>query len=174
MECGENRELSNIVRKGAGRMLDDTDRALLARLQQDGGTPYAELGGAVGLSASAVNDRLKRLRRKRILRRIVAEVDPAALGRDFLVFLLIEIGDLRQEQEFRTRMAARPEVLECHHIAGDYSYLLKLRLAGPGHFERFLSDQVKTMAGIRRTHSVIALSTVKETQAVDTAPAGGA
>src|SRR5262249_49105183 len=87
---------------------------------------------------------------------------------EFLVFLLVEIGDLGEERQFRTRMAARPEVLECHHIAGDYSYLLKLRLAGPGHFERFLSEQVKTMGGIRRTHSVIALSTVKETQTVDT------
>lgn len=149
-------------------MLDDTDRALLARLQQDGSTPYAELGAGVGLSASAVNDRLKRLKNKRILRRIVGEVDPAALNREFLVFLLVGIGDMHQEQEFRTRMAARPEVLECHHIAGDYSYLLKLRLAGPGHFERFLSEQVKTIGGIQRTHSVIALSTIKETQAIDT------
>jgi len=154
-------------------MLDDTDRALLARLQQDGSTPYAELGAGVGLSASAVNDRLKRLKAKRILRRTVAEVDPAALGREFLVFLLVGIGDMRQEREFRTRMAACPEVLECHHIAGDYSYLLKLRLTGPGHFERFLSEQVKSIGGIQRTHSVIALSTIKETQAIDTSvPAG--
>jgi Lrp/AsnC family leucine-responsive transcriptional regulator len=149
-------------------MLDDTDRALLARLQEDGGTPYAELGVVVGLSASAITDRLKRLKQKRILRRIVAEVDPVALGREFLVFLLVEIGDMRQEQQFRARMAERSEVLECHHIAGDYSYLLKLRLAGPGHFERFLSEQVKTIGGIRRTHSIIALSTIKETQTIDT------
>jgi len=149
-------------------MLDDTDRALLARLQQDGSTAYAELGAGVGLSASAVNDRLKRLKAKRILRRTVAEVDPAALGREFLVFLLVGIGDMRQEREFRTRMAACAEVLECHHIAGDYSYLLKLRLTGPGHFERFLSEQVKSIGGIQRTHSVIALSTVKETHTVDT------
>lgn len=155
-------------------LLDETDRALLARLQQDGLTPYAELGGAVGLSASAVNDRLKRLKGKRILRRIVAEVDPVALDREFLVFLLVEIGDMRLEQEFRSRMAACPEVLECHHVAGDYSYLMKLRLTGPAHFERFLSEQVKAIGGIQRTHSVIALSTVKETQAVDTAAAGAA
>lgn len=153
-------------------MLDETDRALLARLQQDGVTPYAELGGEVGLSASAVNDRLKRLKAKRILRRIVAEVDPAPLGREFLVFLLVAIGDMRQEQEFRQRMCARPEVLECHHIAGDYSYLLKLRFAGPAHFERFLSEQVKTIGGIQRTHSIIALSSVKETQTIDTAVVG--
>ena len=153
-------------------MLDDTDRGLLARLQENGGTSYAELGTAVGLSASAVNDRLKRLKAKRVLRRIVAEVDPVALGREFLIFLLVEVGDLRHEQDFKASMMARPEVLECHHVAGDYSYLLKLRLTGPGHFERFLSEHVKATGGIRRTHSVIALSTVKETQAIDTAVVG--
>jgi Lrp/AsnC family leucine-responsive transcriptional regulator len=153
-------------------MLDETDRGLLARLQKDGVTSYAELGAGVGLSASAVNDRLKRLKQKRILRRIVAEVDPVALGREFLIFLLVEVGDLGNEQAFKARMLERPEVLECHHVAGDYSYLLKLRLTGPGHFERFLSEHVKAIGGIRRTHSVIALSTVKETQTIDTAVPG--
>jgi Lrp/AsnC family leucine-responsive transcriptional regulator len=148
--------------------MDEIDRALLAALQGDGVIPYAELGVRVGLSASAVNDRLKRLKARGTLRRIVAEAAPAALGRDFLVFLLVELGDLQHEQHFRERMQTRPEVLECHHIAGDYSYLLKLRLAGTGHFERFLAEQVKTIGGIQRTHSVIALSTVKETHAIDT------
>ena len=153
-------------------MLDEIDRALLAALQDDGVIPYAELGVRVGLSASAVNDRLKRLKARGVLRRIAAEVAPAALGRELLVFLQVELGDLRHEQDFRTRMRALPEVLECHHIAGDYSYLLKLRFAGTGHFERFLVEQVKGGGGIQRTHSVIALSTIKETHAIDTsAPA---
>jgi Lrp/AsnC family leucine-responsive transcriptional regulator len=152
-------------------VLDETDRTLLALLQRDGTVPYSALGARVGLSASAVNDRLKRLRARQVLKAVVAEVDAVALGREFLVFLLVEIGGAAPEQEFRARMMSRPEVLECHHIAGDYSYLLKLRLAGPGHFEDFLSEQVKTIGGIQRTHSVIALSTVKETRAIDTAPA---
>ena len=151
-------------------MLDEIDRMLLAALQRDGQVSYAELGARVGLSASAVNDRLKRLKAKGVLLRITAEVAPAQLGREFLVFLLVELGELRQEPEFLARMQARPEVLECHHIAGDYSYLLKLRLSGTGHLERFLSEQVKSIGGIQRTHSIIALSTVKETREIDTAP----
>ena len=151
-------------------MLDEIDRMLLAALQRDGQVSYAELGARVGLSASAVNDRLKRLKAKGVLLRITAEVAPAQLGREFLVFLLIELGELRQEPEFLARMQARPEVLECHHIAGDYSYLLKLRLSGTGHLERFLSEQVKSIGGIQRTHSIIALSTVKETREIDTTP----
>ena len=151
-------------------MLDEIDRTLLSVLQRDGQVSYAELGARVGLSASAVNDRLKRLKAKGVLLRITAEVAPVALGREFLVFLLVELGDLRHEPEFLARMQAQPEVLECHHVAGDYSYLLKLRLSGTGHLERFLSGQVKSVGGIQRTHSIIALSTVKETHEIDTAP----
>ncbi|WP_395015148.1 Lrp/AsnC family transcriptional regulator [Dongia sp.] len=149
-------------------MLDDIDRVLLQILQRDGQVSYAELGSNVGLSASAVNDRLKRLKAKGILLRITAEVSPAMLGREFLVFILIELGDLKQEPEFLKRMRERPEVLECHHVAGDYSYLLKLRLTGTGHLERFLSEQVKSIGGIQRTHSIIALSSAKETREIDT------
>jgi Lrp/AsnC family transcriptional regulator, leucine-responsive regulatory protein len=153
-------------------MLDEIDRALLQALQRDGQVSYAELGGRVGLSASAVNDRLKRLKAKGILERITAEVSPSKLGREFLVFLLVELADLRLEPDFLARMKARLEVQECHHVAGDYSYLLKLRLTGTGHLERFLSEHVKSIGGIQRTHSIIALSSVKETHEIDTAVIG--
>ena len=153
-------------------MLDDIDRVLLQVLQRDGQVSYAELGSHVGLSASAVNDRLKRLKGKGVLLRITAEVSPALLGREFLVFILIELGDLKQEPEFLKRMRECPEVLECHHVAGDYSYLLKLRLTGTGHLERFLTEQVKSIGGIQRTHSIIALSSAKETRAIDTTVPG--
>jgi Lrp/AsnC family leucine-responsive transcriptional regulator len=153
-------------------MLDDIDRVLLQVLQKDGQVSYAELGSHVGLSASAVNDRLKRLKAKGILLRITAEVSAPALGREFLVFILIELGDLQQEPEFLKRMRECPEVLECHHVAGDYSYLLKLRLTGTGHLERFLSEQVKSIGGIQRTHSIIALSSAKETREIDTSVPG--
>ena len=153
-------------------MLDDIDRALLQVLQRDGQVSYAELGAHVGLSASAVNDRLKRLKGKGVLQRITAEVSAVALGREFLVFILVELGDLKQEPEFLERMRQAPEVLECHHIAGDYSYLLKLRLTGTGHLERFLSAQVKSIEGIQRTQSIIALSSAKETRTIDTSVIG--
>jgi Lrp/AsnC family transcriptional regulator, leucine-responsive regulatory protein len=161
------------IRRDRGEgMLDDIDRALLQALQKDGQISYAELGSRVGLSASAVNDRLKRLKNKGVLQRITAEVSPVALGREFLVFILVELGDLKQEPEFLARMRASPEVLECHHVAGDYSYLLKLRLTGTGHLERFLSAQVKSIDGVQRTHSIIALSSAKETREIDTSVIG--
>lgn len=152
-------------------MLDEIDRALLAALQRDGQISYADLGAGVGLSSSAINDRLKRLRSKNVLRRVSAEVEPEALGLGLLAFLLVELSDFRQEKAFQTAMRDRPEVLECHHMAGEYSYLLKLRLGGTAHLERFLTEHLKPLPGIQRTHSLIALSTVKETHQLDTAVA---
>ena len=148
--------------------MDEIDRKILGILQRDGSTPYAELGASVGLSASAINDRLKRLKAKGALKRITAEVAPEALDLGCLVFVLVELGDLKCEPDFLAAMRAAPEVLECHHVAGDYSYILKVRLGGMAHLERFLSNGIKSLQGIRRTHSLITLSSVKETHELNT------
>lgn len=147
--------------------MDDIDRKILGILQRDGSCPYAELGNAVGLSASAINDRLKRLKAKGILKRITAEVAPEALDLGSLVFVLVELGEIKSEPAFVAAMRAAPEVLECHHLAGDYSYILKVRLGGMPHLERFLGG-IKALSGVRRTHSLITLSSVKETHELNT------
>lgn len=142
-------------------MLDEIDRSILDLLQVDGALPYAELGAKVGLSTSAINDRLKKLRHRGIIRRFSVDVDPAAYGLHLLAFVLVTVeGD---EREFRAAMTAAPEVLECHHITGDFSYLLKLRLSDTAHLERFLSDGLKPRLGVKRTHTLIVLSSSKET-----------
>ena len=143
--------------------MDDTDRIIIDRLQADGALTYAEIGSAAGLSASAVNDRLKRLRAEGAIRRMTADVDPAALGLNLLAFVLVAVNEPVGEVGFRNAMKAAPEVLECHHLTGDYSYLLKLRLRDTAHLEQFLMNRLKPLAGVVRTHTLIALSSVKET-----------
>lgn len=156
-------------------MLDEIDRSIVGLLQVDATLAYADLGERVGLSASTINDRLKRLRTKGIIRRINADIDPHALGLDLMVFVLVEISGIEAEQAFLTKMQAAPAVMECHHIAGDFSYLLKVRVASTGAYEAFLNSHLKTLAGIRRTQSLIALSSPKDSRALPTeAPGGGA
>ncbi len=145
---------------------DEIDRRLLARLQEDGATPYAELGALVGLSASSVNERLRKLRAKGHLRRVTAEIDPAAFGLEMLAFVLVVVET--QEAGFRASMQGCAEVMECHHVTGEFSYLLKLRMANAAALERFLADHLKALPGIGRTHTLIALSSVKETHVLPT------
>jgi Lrp/AsnC family leucine-responsive transcriptional regulator len=144
------------------------------RLQGDGGLTYAEIGSAVGLSASAVNDRLKRLRADGVIRRMTAEIDPAALGLTLLAFVLVAVNEPVGEARFREAMKGAPEVLECHHLTGDFSYLLKLRLRDTAHLEHFLMDRLKPLSGVVRTHTLIALSSVKETHILSASLTGAA
>ena len=144
-------------------MLDEIDRNIVAMMQLDATLAYADLGERVGLSASTINDRLKRLRAKGVIRRVSAEIDPHALGLDLMVFVLVELSGRAEEQAFVAAMRAAPSVLECHHIAGEFSYLLKLRLRDTAQLERFLMERLKAVKGIGRTQTLIALSSSKET-----------
>lgn len=71
-------------------IVDDVDRALIAELQRDAGQAYALLGRAVGLSAGAAHDRVRKLRERGVIRRTTVEVDPAALGQGVLAFVMVD------------------------------------------------------------------------------------
>lgn len=151
-------------------MLDEIDRSIVGMLQADATLAYADLGERVGLSASTINDWLKRLRAKGIIRRISAEIDPHALALDLMAFVLVELGGIEAERAFLAAMQAAPAVMECHHITGDFSYLLKVRVASTSAYEDFLNSNIKNLAGIRRTQSLIALSSPKDSRSLPTAP----
>ncbi|MDY0873470.1 Lrp/AsnC family transcriptional regulator [Dongia rigui] len=145
-------------------VLDEIDRNIVAMMQVDATLAYADLGERVGLSASTINDRLKRLRAKGVIRRVSAEIDPHALGLDLMVIVLVEVTGRAEELAFITAMQAVPAVMECHHVAGEFSYLLKVRVASTAAYEHFLDRHLKTLAGIRRTQSLIALSSAKDSR----------
>jgi Lrp/AsnC family leucine-responsive transcriptional regulator len=150
-------------------VLDEIDRNIVAMMQLDATLAYADLGERVGLSASTINDRLKRLRAKGVIRRVSAEIDPHALGLDLMVFVLVELSGRAEEQAFVAAMRAAPSVLECHHIAGEFSYLLKVRVASTAAYEDFLDRHLKSLAGIRRTQSLISLSSAKDSRVLPSA-----
>jgi Lrp/AsnC family transcriptional regulator, leucine-responsive regulatory protein len=148
--------------------MDDIDRKLITIIQNEGRASYGELGAAVGLSVSAVNERLKKLTGTGVVTGWGARVEPRALGLDVLAFIQVLIDRPEHEEAFRAAMRAFPEVQECHHVTGEWSYLLKLRVAGTAALERFLSDRLKHLSGVIRTHSVIALSSIKDTPILPT------
>ncbi|MFZ5791079.1 MAG: Lrp/AsnC family transcriptional regulator [Pseudomonadota bacterium] len=147
--------------------MDDIDRKILQLLQANAERPLAALGRSVGLSVSAVNERVKKLKGSGALAGIEGRIDPHALGLDILAFVLVLMDKPAAEGEFIKRMRDMPEVQECHHVTGDYSYLLKLRARSTAHLEQLISRRIKTIAGVARTLTLIALSTAKETAALD-------
>ena len=147
---------------------DDIDRTLLRLLQEDGRTSYAELGKAVGLAVSSVNERVKKLNERGAITGVHARLSPEALGLDLLAYVFVGWSDSQVEPQFLTRIADEPAVLECHHVTGSWNYLLKVRVRNTRALEAFLGSVVKSVNGIQRTESLIVLSSRKETAALAT------
>jgi Lrp/AsnC family transcriptional regulator, leucine-responsive regulatory protein len=146
--------------------MDEFDRKLLSLIQEDCKLPYAELGSRIGLSLSAVNERLKKMQAQGIIRGCVAVLNPNSIGLDICAFIQVSIDRPENEPPFLKRIAKLPEVQECHHITGDFSYLLKVRVRNTSQLETLLKEKIKTLKGLVRTHSLIVLSTTKETTAL--------
>ena len=154
------------------RALDARDRRILALVQRDGKLPQAEIARLVGLSAAAVNERLKKLENSGVIRRYVAVVDPHAVGASVTAFVEVFIEHPRFEPAFVARVRAMDEVQEVHHITGEFSLLLKLRVAGMEALQQLLIHHLNALEGVRQTRTVIALSTSKEDSFVTTAVEG--
>ena len=146
--------------------LDDIDRKLLKILQEDGRTPYAELGKAVGLAVSSVNERVRKLADRGVITGVHTHVSPEALGLDLLAIVFVGWSDPTVEPRFFAQIEKEPAVLECHHVTGAWNYLLKVRVTNTRMLEAFLTNVVKTVEGIQRTETLIVLSSVKETSAL--------
>jgi Lrp/AsnC family leucine-responsive transcriptional regulator len=143
--------------------LDDTDRTILALLQENGRTPYAELGKAVGLAVSSVNDRVRKLNERGVIEGVHATLSAPALRLDLLAFVFVGWNDPATEEVFLKRVANETAILECHHVTGAWNYLLKVRTHTTRDLEAFLNAIVKAVPGVQRTETLIALSSPKET-----------
>jgi Lrp/AsnC family leucine-responsive transcriptional regulator len=154
--------------------LDGKDRQILTAVQRDAKLAQAEIARRVGLSAAAVNERLKKLEQAGVIRRYVAVVDPAAVGASVTAFVEVFIEHPRHEAAFIERILALNDVLECHHITGEFSLLLKVRVRDMTELQHLLLGQLNVLEGVRQTRTVIALSTQKEDSFIDTAIEGDA
>jgi Lrp/AsnC family leucine-responsive transcriptional regulator len=152
--------------------LDSTDHQLLALLQKDDRLSLADLGKQVGLSASSVNERIRRLTAHGAIKGFHAHVAAEALGLDLLAFVFVGWSDPGVEAPFLARVEASPAVLECHHVTGTWNYLMKVRLPNTRQLERFLAEVVKQVPGVERTETIIALSSAKETTNLTADPLG--
>lgn len=149
-------------------MLDDLDRALVGLLQVDGRAGVAELGQAVGLSSSAVNERVRKLLARGALRGIVALADPLALGLGIAAFVTVTLVPGADEAAFLRGLTEDAAVLECHHVTGPANYLLKVRVADMAGLEALLR-RLKASGALARSETQIVLSSPKETTALPVA-----
>lgn len=147
-------------------MLDDVDRQILEILQSDARTSNAELARRVGMAPSAVFERVRRLEQKGVIQGYGARLDPRVMGRALLAYVLVRSDERIGSSSVGEALAGLPEVLEVHHVAGQDSYLAKVRVPDPEALGRLLRERFGAIPSVRSTQSTIALGTFKESWAL--------
>ncbi|MGE8637693.1 winged helix-turn-helix transcriptional regulator [Achromobacter sp. Bel] len=147
------------------RDLDRIDLKILDILQREGRISVTELADRVSLSATPCSDRIKRMEREGVITGYHARVNPAALGKNLLVFLEIKLsaksGDVFDK--VKKELLYVPEVMECHLVSGDFDYLVKARLTEMNEYRRLLGEILKRLPASAESRSYVVMEEIKET-----------
>lgn len=137
--------------------MEDKDREILRLLAADGRMSYTDLGKATGLSTSAVHQRVKRLESRGVIRGYGATVDHAQLGLPLTAFVSVIPIDPAAPDDYPQRLLDIPGLESCWSVAGEESYILKVRVATPAALEDLLA-KIRFAAGVS-TRTTVVLST---------------
>ncbi len=149
------------------RMIDEIDQQIVTLLQQDARLSNAAIAEKVGLTSSTVHERVKKLERKGVIKGYVAVVDPEALGKSITAFIRLAVGSATTESYIESKdnimdvSLADPNILECHGVAGEDCYVLKVRVASPKELEKLI-EEIRCRANVWRSTTSIVLTTFKE------------
>ena len=148
--------------------LDKSDRRILALLQGDGRLSNLKLAEAVHLSPTAVLERVRRLTREGFILGYEARLDPVKLDAGLMVFVEVLLDRTVQDvmDTFRAAVQVRPEILECHLVAGGFDYLLKTRVADMAAYREFIGSVIWALPGVRETRTYVVMEEVKNTAAI--------
>lgn len=137
--------------------MEDQDRRIVELLVVDGRMSFTDLGRAIGMSTSAVHQRVRRLEERGVITGFAARVDHAALGRPLTAFVAVEPHDHRAPDDVPDRLRDVAGVEACYSVAGDTNYLLKVRVGTPQDLEELIAT-IRARAEVS-TRTTVVLST---------------
>ena len=143
--------------------MDTLDRRILIELQKDGSLTNAHLAELVGLSQSAMSERVRRLEADGHITGYRALVDPASLGLGLQAFLAAELvhHETACIEGFERGVVALPDVVACYHVAGRFDYLLRVAVRDLEHLGRLIKDDIAAIPGVDKVETMLVYSEVK-------------
>jgi Lrp/AsnC family leucine-responsive transcriptional regulator len=151
---------------------DKLDRAILRRLQDNGRETYDVIGAEVGLSASAVLRRVKRLEEVGVIARYVALVKPEAVGLGLTAYINVRLekntgAHKRTPMDvFRAAVQTWPEVVECAALTGEMDFILRVLVEDMAHYSRFILETLLKHPSVQDCKTSFVLDRIKATTAV--------
>ncbi|MBY9081761.1 Lrp/AsnC family transcriptional regulator [Paenibacillus sp. HN-1] len=142
--------------------MDDIDRSILEALKANSRITVSDISKQVMLSVPAVTERIRKMDESGLIEGYSIKINRAKSGYNLLAFVLVVIDRTEQIPAFRSFVMESGEVLECHHLAGEYDYLLKVLVKDTEELETFLTRTLKSVPGVIRSNTMISLSSLKE------------
>lgn len=142
-------------------MIDTVDLKILNLLRENARMTWSELAGKLGLSSPSTAERVHRLENYGVIKGYYTAINFHSLGYTLVAFIAVDIGHPKHRKKFIDSVARYAEVEECHHIAGDEDYFLKVRCFDTAHLDELL-NRLKQIPGVLKTKTTIVLSSAKE------------
>lgn len=142
--------------------MDAIDRLILSLLKKNGRMPAKQIAEKIHLSVPAAAERVRKLQEQGIIRGFTVRLDREKTGQHLLAYIFVALEKPGQIASFLETVQLQNAVLECHHVAGEYDYLLKAAVSGTGELETLVSGILKKQEGVIRTNTLVVLSTPKE------------
>jgi len=141
--------------------MDDLDRQILLCLKENARMTASAIGDAIGLSVSAVSERIRRMEKSGIIRGYRVATDPERMGQDVCAFICVSLEHSRHNEAFMQAVREHEKIAECQYVTGDFDFLVKVLTDSMRSLERVLSD-VRDMGGVSFTRTLVVLKAVKE------------
>lgn len=142
--------------------MDAIDYAILNELEENGRASASEISKKVNLSIPAVAERIRKMEQAEVIQQYTVKINRDKIGKRLLAFIFVNIDKTEDIENFKSVIVQHDCVLECHHVAGKYDYLLKVVAEDTQALENFLSKSLKKIKGVSSTNTIIALITLKE------------
>ena len=157
----------DVMEKNETIKLDETDLSILREIRQDSRISNNELARRINLSQPAAHNRLKRLKTTGVIRDYTVLLDYEKLGYELICFFQTRLqGHLEKDITlFESRVAAFPEVLECHYLTGEFDHLIKAVFKHRRDLEQFLRNKLSTIPGVAQIITSLVLSEIKSDNA---------
>lgn len=147
---------------------DEIDKKLLSFLQEDCKQTSKELSYKLGLSVTAIYERVRKLESSGVISKYVAILDKQKIDRNFIVLCHIKLTQHKKEYilQFEKEVMNLEEVTECFHVSGDYDYIIKIGVKDMDDYRNFMLTKLTALQHIASTHSSFMISEVKNTTAI--------
>jgi Lrp/AsnC family leucine-responsive transcriptional regulator len=142
--------------------MDKTDLNILKILKKNGRATVSEMSKMVNLSIPAVSERIKKMEETNIIKQYTVKINREKMDYKLLVTIFVGLDHKDNVKYFRDEIVNFDEVMECHHIVGEYDYMLKVLLKDTQELEVFISNKLKSIKGVQKSNTILILSTLKE------------